>query len=157
MVVLVVKNLPVNARDIRDAASIPGLGRHPGGRNDSLFYCSFLENLMVRRPWRVWSNLACTHTCTHIYVCVCVCIYIYMKWGEEKVAQSCLTLWDPEDHTVLGILQPEILEWVAFPSSRVSSQPMDWTQASCTVGRSFTSWAMREACVCTHTYTHTHT
>ena len=30
-VVLVVKNLPANARDVRDAGSIPGLGRTPGG------------------------------------------------------------------------------------------------------------------------------
>ena len=28
---LVVKNLPAKARDIRDAGSIPGLGRSPGG------------------------------------------------------------------------------------------------------------------------------
>ena len=27
-----VKNLPANAGDIRDASSIPGLGRYPGGR-----------------------------------------------------------------------------------------------------------------------------
>ena len=30
-VVLVVKNLPASARDIRDTGSIPGLGRSPGG------------------------------------------------------------------------------------------------------------------------------
>ena len=32
-----------------------------------------------------------------------------------KVAQSCLTLYDPMDYTVHGILQARILEWVAFP------------------------------------------
>ena len=31
-----------------------------------------------------------------------------------KVAQSCLTLYDPMDYTVHGILQARILEWVAF-------------------------------------------
>ena len=31
-VVLVVKNLLANARDLRDAGLIPGLGRSPGGR-----------------------------------------------------------------------------------------------------------------------------
>ena len=30
-VVPVVKNLPANARDVRDAGSIPGLKRSPGG------------------------------------------------------------------------------------------------------------------------------
>ena len=37
---------------------------------------------------------------------------------EVKAAQSCLTLCDPMDYTVLGILQARILEWVAFPFSK---------------------------------------
>ena len=40
------------------------------------------------------------------------------------------TLCDPMDCTVHGILQARILEWVAFPFSRGSSQPRDWTQVS---------------------------
>ena len=48
--------------------------------------------------------------------------------------QSCLTLCDPMDHSLLGssvhgILQARILEWVAMPFSRGSSQPKDWTWA----------------------------
>ena len=35
----------------------------------------------------------------------------------------CLTLCDPRDHTVHGILQARTLEWVAFPFSRGSSSP----------------------------------
>ena len=38
-----------------------------------------------------------------------------------------------------GILQARILEWVAFPFSRGSSQPRDQTQVSCIAGRFFTS------------------
>ena len=49
------------------------------------------------------------------------------------------------DYTVHGILQARILEWVAFPLSRVSSQPRDWTQVSHIAGGFFTSWAIREA------------
>ena len=45
---------------------------------------------------------------------------------------------------VHGILQTRILEWVAFPFSRGSSQPRDRTQVSQTVGRFFTSWAIGE-------------
>ena len=46
------------------------------------------------------------------------------------VAQSCPTLCDPVDYcppgsSVHGILQARILEWVAMPSSRGSSQPRD--------------------------------
>ena len=44
---------------------------------------------------------------------------------------------------------PRILEWVAFPFSRGSSQPRDRTQVSCIAGGFFTSWATREApCAC---------
>ena len=43
-VVLVVKNLPAKARDTRDAGSIPGLGRPPGGRHGNPLQYSFLEN-----------------------------------------------------------------------------------------------------------------
>ena len=51
-VVLVMKNLPVNAGDIRDAGSIPGAGRPPGvGHGNPLQY-SCLENPMGRGAWR---------------------------------------------------------------------------------------------------------
>ena len=49
------------------------------------------------------------------------------------------------DYTVHGILQTRILEWVAVPFSKGSSQPRDQTQVSCIAGRFFTSWATREA------------
>ena len=45
----------------------------------------------------------------------------------------------------MGILQARILEWVATPSSRGSSQPKDWTQLSLMAGGFFTSWATRES------------
>ena len=37
---------------------------------------------------------------------------------KVKVTQLCLTLCDPVDYTVHGILQARILEWVAYPFSR---------------------------------------
>ena len=49
------------------------------------------------------------------------------------------------DYTVHEILQARILEWVAFPFSRGSSQRKDQTQVSHIAGRSFTSWATGEA------------
>ena len=53
-----------------------------------------------------------------------------------KLLQLCLTLCDPldcnlPDSSVHGILQAWILEWIAMPSSRGSSQPRDRTQVSC--------------------------
>jgi len=67
---------------------------------------------------------------------------------KVKVVQSCPTLCDPMDYTVHGILQARILEWVAFPFSRGSSQPRDQTRVSHIAGKFFTSWALREA-LCT--------
>ena len=49
------------------------------------------------------------------------------------------------DYTVQGILQAKILERVAFPFSKGSSQPRDWTQVSRIGGRRFNLWAVREA------------
>ena len=59
------------------------------------------------------------------------------------ITQLCLTVCDPMDHSpagssVHGILQARILQWVAIPFSRGSSQPKDQTQVSCTAGRFFT-------------------
>ena len=53
-----------------------------------------------------------------------------MFWVKVKVGQLCLTVCNPMDYTVCGILQARILEWVAFLFSRTSSQPRDWTQVS---------------------------
>ena len=70
-----------------------------------------------------------------LYVCMCV-----------LVTQSCLTLCDPTDcslpgFSVHGILQAAILEWIAIPFSRGTSQPRDRTLVSCITGRFFTIWA----------------
>ena len=40
---------------------------------------------------------------------------------------------------------PRILEWVAYPFSRGSSWPGNQAGVSCTAGRFFTNWAIREA------------
>ena len=62
------------------------------------------------------------------------------------VVQSCPTLCDPMDCSLLGspvhgILQARILEWVTIPFFRGSSRPRNWTQVFCIAGRFFTIWA----------------
>ena len=57
----------------------------------------------------------------HLFLFSCV---------RAKLLQSCPTLCDPMDcrppgSSVHGILQARILEWVATPSSKGSSQPRD--------------------------------
>ena len=51
MVLIVVKNLPANAGDIRDMSSIPGSGRSSGGGHGKPLQYSYLENPMDRRAW----------------------------------------------------------------------------------------------------------
>ena len=101
-----------------------------------------------------------THTCCHSSSVV----YFYFvmsnshalaeKWVKSClcvwVAQSCLTLCNPMDcsslgYSVPGILQERILEWVAIPFSRGSSQLRGWTRVSHIAGRFFTIWTTREA------------
>ena len=62
---------------------------------------------------------------------VCVCVNV-------KVTQWCLSLCDPMDYTVHGILQARIVERLAFPFSRGSTQSRDRTQVSSIAGRFFT-------------------
>ena len=66
------------------------------------------------------------------YVCMCA------QW-----LQLCLILHDyglyPARLLYPQILQATMLEWIAMPFSRESSQPRDWTSISCISGRSFTT------------------
>ena len=50
-VALVVKNQPANAGDVREAGSIPGWGRSPGGGNGNPLLYSCLENPIDRGVW----------------------------------------------------------------------------------------------------------
>ena len=72
-VVLVVRNLPARAGDVRDAGSFSGLGRSPGGGYVNPLQSSCLENPTARAAWRAtvyrvaksWTRLkrlTCTHT-----------------------------------------------------------------------------------------------
>ena len=89
----------------------------------------------------------------HLTASVAHTLLLYPKalWPVKVlVTQSCAILCDPWDcgspgSSLHGISQSRILEWVAVSSSRASSQPRDWTQVSCIVGRFFTIWATREA------------
>ena len=48
----VVKSPPANTGDVRDAGSIPELGRSPGVGNDVLLQCACLGNAMGRGAWQ---------------------------------------------------------------------------------------------------------
>ena len=76
-VVLVIKNLPTNARDARDKGLIPGLGRSPGGGPGKPLQYFCLENPMDRGAWGTTvhgvaksqtrlEQLRCTQARTHV-------------------------------------------------------------------------------------------
>ena len=82
-VVLVVKNLPANAGDVRDLSSIPGLGRSPGGGHGHPLQYSCLENPMDRGAWLLQ--------------------FIGSQDQIRSVAQSCPTLCDPMNRSTPGL------------------------------------------------------
>ena len=98
---------------------------------------------------------------THIYICtynVQFCssasenrrvkhfIFTYrkLKWSASRSVMSD-SLRPHGLKQSMEFSRPRILEWVAVPFSRGSSQPRDRIQVSCIAGRFFTSWATREA------------
>ena len=50
-----VKNPPANAGELKDASSIPGLGRFPGEENGNPLQYSCLEDPMDREAWAGYS------------------------------------------------------------------------------------------------------
>ena len=72
-----------------------------------------------------------------------VCPVLMLLVESESVRWSVCPIMDcsPPSSYVRGILQARILEWVAIPFSRRSSQPRDWIRVSCIAGRFFTVWA----------------
>ena len=80
---------------------------------DSLFKLLLLKRKHRRKQWK----------------------YSHSWTMHAKLLQSRLTLCDPmvcspPGSSIYGVFQARILEWVAMPLSRVSSQPKDWTHVS---------------------------
>ena len=130
----VIKNLPANAGGTKDVVSIPGSGRSPGGGHGNPLSCSCLENPMdLEELSRLQSTGLQRVRCQPKRLRI-----------SSLFARSCQTLCDPMDCSlsgsfVRGFLQARILEWVAIPFCKRSSQPRDQTQVLCTEGRFFTS------------------
>ena len=104
-VVLVVKRLPANAGDGRDAASIPGSGRSPGGGHGNPLQCPCLENPLDRgvhvvQQSQTWlkhlstcdshGNLYGTFIKSRAPLWV-LCLYLYRLSHTPQVVDSCMT------------------------------------------------------------------
>ena len=103
----------------------------------SIIYLSIIHLLVYRL------SLSMSICVSHLSVSAIYPSSAYLH-PRPKSLQSCLTLCDPTDcsppgSSLHGILQAGILEWVAFPFSRESSQPRARAQVSCIAGQFFTS------------------
>ena len=106
----------------------PGVGDGQGG----LACCNSWDCKELDMTERLnWTEVSSNHN------------YHWKKSGSVSRAVVFDFLWP--HGLIRGILQARILEWVAFPFSRVSSQPRDWTQVSRVAGGIFTTWTTREA------------
>jgi len=101
------------------------------------------EQMIRRSQWLDDKRVIRVSVGAHAYIYTCM---------KVKVTQLCLILCDPMDCIVLEILQARILELVAVPFSRESSQPRNWTGVSFIAGRFFTSWAAREEYIYIYIY-----
>ena len=104
-VLLVVKNLPANARDLREVGSIAGLERSPREEDGNLYQYSCLGNPTDRGEWGATVHRVATAAA-----------------AAAKLLQSCPTPCDPIDGSPLGssthgIFQARVLEWVAMAFS----------------------------------------
>ena len=90
-----------------------------------------------RKSTNVWKDAQCHHhqrnvIQNHSWYYVTLCRQILYQLSQQG--------------------SPRILEWVAYPFSRRSSWPRNWTRVSYIAGRLFTSWATREELTCQNSY-----
>ena len=120
-VVLVVKNPPAYAGDIRDAGSIPGLGRSPGGGYGNPLQYSCLENPMDRGAWwamvhrlaksQTWLKHLIMHTMSFTYDVSLKILSTDLGWGRgysmtlmSNFTQTRSMFKDSEDFYETGFL-----------------------------------------------------
>ena len=126
--------------NVGDLDSIPGSGRFPGEGNGNPLQYSCPENPMDGGAW--WATVhGVTKSRTRLSNFTFTFIF--------KIRLSQIIHLESESSSALSdslwpVLQARILESVAFPFSRGSSQPRDQTQVSYIAGRSFANWAIRD-------------
>ena len=91
---------------------------------------------VVRLYSRYWLSCLIQFKARWKLQCVLCCAVL-----SCSVMSNSATLWTAAHQAPLSmrILQARILEWVAMPSSRRSSQPRDWNQVSLIAGGFFTT------------------
>ena len=144
--VLIVKTLPASAGDIRDVGFDSWVGKI-SWRRKWILTSVFLpgEPHGQRSPvgYSPWGCKKLEQTCPPtLPIPNPTGLQTVLYFISCSVAQLSLTLCDSMDHSppgssVHGVLQARILEWVAYPFSRGSSQPRDQTWVSRIAGGCF--------------------
>ena len=166
----VIKNQPANAGDAWHVGLISGSGRLPWRRKwqpTPVFLGKSWEipgteepaglQSMESQKSRTWLSdwvQQSTHHCNPLSLSFSFpssrilgdlffsSFYLHYFFLESESESHSIVSDSSQPH---GILQARILEWVAFPFSRGSSQPKDRTQVSHIAGRFFANWATRKA------------
>ena len=118
------------------------------GKNTGEAYHVLIQGIFSTQGLNPFSYFSCTGRWVHSHYRHLGSSYIYI-WVKESQSVMSDHLWPYESN---GIHQAVILECVAVPFSRGSSQPRDWTQVSSIAGRLFTSWTTREAHISTYRF-----
>ena len=115
-----------------------------GAQENKVSHCFHCFPMYFKINWTKRSYWNIIYSSTFYWgAVISLCWGTQWKWKSFSHVHLFVSPWI----TVHGILQTRILEWVAFPSCRGSSQPRDGTQASRIAGGFggfFTSWATRE-------------
>ena len=124
--------------------------------SDASSACSSVLDVPTQSVWSKAQNNGQVNNQLHL-IWTYYCNSFQSKLWDELIwfafLKVCLTFPEEIPHisvmsdsvTQAWILQARILEGVAVPFSRGSSQPRHWTWVSCIAGRVFTIWATREA------------
>ena len=120
-----------------------------------LLFINQQRNFQSDQVWENWTEISSKNFAKCYHFLIAFFKRVLLKKNVCEVAQSCQTLcypmeYNPPGSSVHGIFQARILEWVAISFSRGSSQPRDWTQVSCIVGRCFNLWAKNSEWICTY-------
>ena len=80
------------------------------------------------------------------------CHFLLQGIFPTQGLNQCVLHWQVDSLLLIHRGSPRILEWVAYPFSRASSQPRNRTRIFCIAGRFFTRWATREAKTCWYSH-----
>ena len=106
-------------------------------------YKSFFECIKFKVPVNHPQTISLNKTVLLILTDHLFSILLHTESASCSVVSHSLWPLDcsPPGSSGHGMVQARILEWIAIPFARGSSQSRDWTQVTCIAGRFFTIWA----------------